>query len=607
MFDKATYTNNASYRSDQNQVDDNLSAVLKFRNSSVGVRGNPHASTSAMIGFVRSAVCKRFRFRAEGLVFGSEGQSRISYRFELWCLLLIGLFLPSTSSTPTSTLPYQNLNYLSPDTFYQIFSVTTPTITSYTPTKAQAQGAIRRSQLSPEKKSSIYNSIDISSINTSPVERGAEANFGSPAPKKSHLRAVSSISTTSPVTIQKEVSKGKYIDLPFCLVDQFGHYAKDLTEGQMAQLVTLFDGVEAVGLYPPFLIFRVKKLPPKPWPLTVAGMPVYITTDDEDSAIDRGIGGAAKANILSEINLTKFRFQNFMLEKALNHFLDDLNLPIASMSFFGAFFRMEIPDHYPVDQLPNYLYHLPCFYLYKSQAPELLELSKRLICPLGTVWDDSRYDTPGSSMRPGVMIGSKGSTVTSGVLVKDYQGNRYMTIPTQILKGDESREIYHPRFPQMNAPIGVARITLEEVDISLVQLAPKVDFVNETFQGVINTSHEHIPAKVISGLRYENLLHTNVSMNNPFMGHCEGVLYGVDLKLEVLGGLRKLVKYHWSIFENGDSPVAGCCDSAILDENDDLVGFFRHVVIDANRQNTNFALTASSEILEKRGYEIVCT
>ena len=49
-----------------------------------------------------------------------------------------------------------------------------------------------------------------------------------------------------------------------------------------------FPATFGMNFAPPFLVIRVKKLPPKLWPLTVAGMPVRLTTERHTLCFNRG-------------------------------------------------------------------------------------------------------------------------------------------------------------------------------------------------------------------------------------------------------------------------------------------------------------------------------
>lgn len=57
-------------------------------------------------------------------------------------------------------------------------------------------------------------------------------------------------------------------------------------------IVEVFQTALSVGIFPPAIVVRFKTLPEKPWPLTVAGLPVLFTTDQDTIGFDYGrLGG----------------------------------------------------------------------------------------------------------------------------------------------------------------------------------------------------------------------------------------------------------------------------------------------------------------------------
>lgn len=74
------------------------------------------------------------------------------------------------------------------------------------------------------------------------------------------------VATSNPITLSFSLIKnGRYIGPP-----------KD----GFTELASLFRTTYAVEVRPPFLLFRVRIIPPKPWPLSVAGLPPRFTTDE---------------------------------------------------------------------------------------------------------------------------------------------------------------------------------------------------------------------------------------------------------------------------------------------------------------------------------------
>ncbi|KAL8721511.1 MAG: hypothetical protein Q9225_001810 [Loekoesia sp. 1 TL-2023] len=78
-----------------------------------------------------------------------------------------------------------------------------------------------------------------------------------------------------------------HVKLPFNLYQN----GKQLlpTSVQHQQIMALFPTCFAVGFAPPFLIVRCRTLPPKPWPVTVASLPLFLTNDPDERPMDMGV------------------------------------------------------------------------------------------------------------------------------------------------------------------------------------------------------------------------------------------------------------------------------------------------------------------------------
>ena len=59
----------------------------------------------------------------------------------------------------------------------------------------------------------------------------------------------------------------------------------------MEATVSLFANCVAAGFLPPILVLRFRELPDKPWPLSIAGISVFLTTDRFYHPLDFGDSG----------------------------------------------------------------------------------------------------------------------------------------------------------------------------------------------------------------------------------------------------------------------------------------------------------------------------
>lgn len=61
----------------------------------------------------------------------------------------------------------------------------------------------------------------------------------------------------------------------------------------------------------------------------------------------------------------------------------------------------------------------------------------------------------------------------------------------------------------------------------------------------------------------------------------------------------KWIRHQWSVFENGSEPIQGSCGSAVLDDQNRLVSFFRFQELDGRA-----VVGVSATVLREFGYEI---
>jgi hypothetical protein len=86
-------------------------------------------------------------------------------------------------------------------------------------------------------------------------------------------RVVQSFETQDTAVVTSAAFQSKHIELSFWLVDEDGIYQM-IGDDKWDELKKLFSAYTPFGFdfLPPVLIVRVRVLPQKPWPLTVAGM-----------------------------------------------------------------------------------------------------------------------------------------------------------------------------------------------------------------------------------------------------------------------------------------------------------------------------------------------
>lgn len=370
--------------------------------------------------------------------------------------------------------------------------------------------------------------------------------------------------------------------------------------GDFSELLKLFSTTVGVEVFPPYLIFRVKEIPPKPWPLTIGGLPVQFSTDTSvKESFHRGRMGRGR-RALEDLDLhRKIDYEENVLRQVVRMF-QETEIKIRDVYWFGGFWQVTVPDDTDFKLLPHRIASSPAFYRTISENPDPDPVALRSKAPQGVEYDDTVYTiTPNALLRPGIMLSSsisEGSfkSTTSGILVVDHNGQLYITVATHGFEDDGV--IYHPN-PHKGSVIGRIMKSLPGTDISLAKLNPGLRYINETFR-----THAEPNGIRLNGISPAYPPHLRVydalTMENPFSGSCEGTVMALGARI-VEEGDKGFVAHEWIFFENGDEPVNGSCGSPILDTEGKVVGLFRFKV-----EESGLCLTVSATELQERGYEI---
>ena len=405
--------------------------------------------------------------------------------------------------------------------------------------------------------------------------------------------------------LEKRVTQSKRIELPYSLIE--AGRATAPPEGNFSDLVRLFPTTIGADVFPPYLIIRVQKMPPKPWPLTVGGLPVQFRTDKWVESFDRGRMGRGR-KFLEDLDLQRtIDYNQDVLRQAVRVF-QELKIKVRDIFWFGGFWQITIPDGTDIKLLPSSIASNPAFYRTKSEAPNPDPEALRSKPPQGVEYDDTTYTTaPNALLRPGIMLSSSVRTIirngeseesfkttTSGILVTNRKGQMFITVATHGF--EEDGLVYHPN-PHKGTVIGRIIESLPGTDISIARLNPSLRYVNETFGTFAEP--DGIRMNGISPAYPPHLrVYDALSMYNPFSGSCEGVTMALGATIPEEGD-KDYVAHVWNLFENGDEPVDGSCGSPILDAEGKVVGLFRF-----KAANSSLCLSVSVIELREFGYEI---
>lgn len=398
------------------------------------------------------------------------------------------------------------------------------------------------------------------------------------------------------------VATSNRVHLTYPLIHE-GIYTTPGSKEQFQELFHLFPTTYAVDICPPVLIIRVNTLPPRPWPLTVGGMLLRLTSDQHDMCFDRGfIGKGPRA--VTEIDLRDVEFSDAILSKAIYLFTHTLRIGITSIAWMGTSWMITVPDGTKPDHLPFLLAGLLCNYKYVTDTPRPELAALRAITSSGTVYDTTKYVTaPNAVLRPGIMISSANLDgefgghhlrATSGIAIANAASKLFITIPSHCVNLFE--KVYHPE-PNSGNILGTVVDKLGDTDVSIVQLNSGLRYVNETFS-TKNGEDGVLINGINPGYPPDLRIGDSLSMNNPYSGFCEGIVFGIGGLVEGFGKDSKWIRHQWSAFEEGGEPIQGSCGSAILDDQNRLVSFFRFQELDGR------AVSVSATVLREYSYEI---
>lgn len=205
-------------------------------------------------------------------------------------------------------------------------------------------------------------------------------------------------------------------------------------------------------------------------------------------------------------------------------------------------------------------------------------LARRIQDPTTDVVDDSQYDV----LRPGVMLSTgrdqttkREYRTTSGVLVQDALGEKYMTIASHGFSHGDA--VFHPSATGKQ----VAQIIMEvsSSDIAIAKLHHNVPFGKETFGSPLDGATPTRLTQFVSA--NETQIGSSIYMNNPFTGYSEGTC-GPHVRMRVPiddpnQPSLQWIKSRWIYLGQGfiNHLQDGICGSAIWDDNGRVLGFFR--------------------------------
>lgn len=353
------------------------------------------------------------------------------------------------------------------------------------------------------------------------------------------------------------------------------------TKEQANAILDLFPTATKLSLHNPFIIVTCKQLPPKPWPLTVAGMPLYLTTDANTIPLKLGLG-ARGPKLKIDYPIKRYEHPTLETFKKVFEALDERGIHLTRLQWVGWRFLGFLSGDSPSDwksTFPALINGLTMGYLFGEEAIE--EKASRIKVPSGRLYDDAVY---GDNLRPGVMFAGKEGMLdselltTSGVCVKSPSGKKYITCATHGFPGGKGAEIFHPSIHAQR--VGTFAKKFWDSDVGLLELNPGLRYDRETFS---TTEYLVKPFRKLVNA-FSLRIGDTVHFNTPVNGHVEGIFLFFDvlrLPADEPADPTDYITSHCMYFGNGsDTLFDGCCGGPVWTDDFDVVGQFRFMMKD---------------------------
>ncbi|KAI2720819.1 hypothetical protein CBS147332_4059 [Penicillium roqueforti] len=365
------------------------------------------------------------------------------------------------------------------------------------------------------------------------------------------------------------------------------------------------------------LIFRVEVLPPKPWPKRIAGVPCYLTDNPNDKgpAIPFRYRTRSNIQISQDLDLRNKNDSLNLISDLVRQFFEQARISITEIQVWGHIVVIVLEDRIDHDEnaMDKILRSVPrsvarCTFLYLSEhhmdRPRTLP-AQRLQTASPSRSDGSQYDI----LRPGVMVSSginlKGESMrsSSGVLVKNNLGQKFMTVAAHGFPADAT--VYHPHAG--GRTIGRLIMELTHTDVALVNLEDGVEFVNEPFE---NTLTPATSFRLRDFIRIaETQQHDLVYFDSPFSGLAEGERMSRNTMRVPSDDPQEpqqiWVTTQWSYMgqDSAADMVDSVCSSAIWNDDHRVLGFFRYAPVEGLYKD--YCLSVAADHLIDGGYSVV--
>ncbi|KAK2777182.1 hypothetical protein FQN52_003207 [Onygenales sp. PD_12] len=353
-------------------------------------------------------------------------------------------------------------------------------------------------------------------------------------------------------------------------------------------LESIFPGTYGLAMDGMFLYFLQTKMPPKPWPKTVAGLPPYFAPEVSRQHTPSPTGtpvSRRNGSIADDQNGLDMKDWEPLFQAVKNHFRDQ-GISITEVMYLNSYVVIVL-EHRDVDftKLPYKAANITCMYVFDDEIGRpAATLPARCLTDLtpGNP-DESEYSTlqPGLRLtstylpsKPGMFL-----STTAGVLVRDKIGNEFMTAASHGFPDECERIINHP-LPPGGRNIGELIMEITHTDIALVKLRDTETFSNVTFQNDILP--DSIQLKRLTSAK--NLkIGDSVFLDSPDTGCLAGNFLMTSFQRVASTTEQQPQEEQWVFTiwdymgqDSADTLPEGMAGSAIWNEDGDVLGFTRY-------------------------------
>ena len=380
----------------------------------------------------------------------------------------------------------------------------------------------------------------------------------------------------------------RHIIMPFNLRNEPDAIRDVENRNKLLDLFPGANGLSTDGGFLHILFHQNEKMPEKPWPKTVAGLPVYFAWDGKGGPTQtpRTLGRCVSfknPRIATHIE-GRWMKEWQSLFKAIKIYFEAIQTPITEVMYWGEYLTIVL-EHRDADtkRLPSRAGNIPCMYRYDD------EMGRSSTQVQAEVSDTSERGT------------------SAGLLVRDAAGKEVTVTAMGGVPSDHGSNV-NRRLPMTNRLVGTAVTDSSKPGISLAKLPEDEDFFHVTLQGDDTTESVQLK-RFITAKDFK--IGGTVFFDSPDGGLMEGVFRGTSYRRATLPKdgtmVEKWVLAAWHYMGQGSagSISRGARKSAMWNLDGGVVGFVWYAP--AQGVMADWCCGVAPDNMVRDGYSVVDT